>query len=30
ISSDIVIPVEIERFQNIEAGKKQLLNYQTD
>ena len=30
ISSDIIIPVEIERYQNIEAGKKQLLNYQTD
>lgn len=30
ISSDIVIPVEIERYQNIEAGKKQLLNYQID
>jgi len=30
ISSDIIIPVEIERYQNIEAGKKQLLNYQSD
>jgi len=30
ISSDIIIPVEIEKYQNIEAGKKQLLNYQTD
>jgi len=30
ISSDIVIPVEIERYQNINAGKKQLLNYQID
>jgi len=30
ISSDIIIPVEIEKYQNIEAGTKQLLNYQTD
>ena len=30
ISSDIIIPVEIEKYQNIEAGKKQLLNYQVD
>ncbi len=30
ISPDIVIPVEIERHQNIEAGKQQLLNYQAD
>lgn len=30
ISPDIVIPVEIERHQNIEAGKRQLLNYQAD
>jgi len=30
ISSDIVIPVEIEKYRNIEAGTKQLLNYQAD
>jgi len=30
ISSDIIIPVEIEKYQNIEAGTKQLLNYQAD
>jgi len=30
ISSDIIIPVEIEKYQNIEAGTKQLLSYQTD
>ncbi len=28
IDSDIVIPVEIERFGNIEAGEKQLFEYQ--
>ncbi len=30
ISPEIVIPVEVEKYQNIEAGKQQLLNYQTD
>ena len=30
ISPEIIIPVEIEKYQNIEAGKKQLLSYQTD
>jgi len=30
ISSDIIIPVEIEKYQNIDAGTKQLLSYQTD
>lgn len=30
IDSDIVIPIEAECFGNIEAGAKQLLNYQKD
>ncbi len=30
ISSDIIVPVEIEKYQNIDAGTKQLLSYQTD
>ena len=30
ISPEIIIPVEIEKYQNIEAGKGQLLNYQAD
>jgi len=30
ISPEIIIPVEIEKYQNIEAGKKQLLKYQSD
>jgi len=30
ISSEIVIPVEVEKYQNIEAGKGQLFNYQAD
>jgi len=30
ISSDIIIPVEIEKYQNIDAGTKQLLSYQID
>jgi len=30
ISPEIVIPVEVEKYQNIEAGKQQLLNYQAD
>lgn len=30
ISSDIIIPVEIEKYQNIEAGTKQLLSYKAD
>jgi len=30
ISPEITIPVEIEKYQNIEAGKKQLLSYQAD
>ncbi|RLB79460.1 MAG: hypothetical protein DRH17_13790, partial [Deltaproteobacteria bacterium] len=30
ITSEIVIPVEVERYGNIKAGKAQLLRYQTD
>jgi len=30
IDSEIIIPVEIERFGNIEAGIKQVFQYQTD
>jgi len=30
ISQEIVIPVEVEKYQNIEAGKEQLLQYQID
>ncbi len=30
ISPDIKIPVEIERYQSIEAGKNQILKYQAD
>ena len=30
IDSDIVIPLEAERYENIEAGKEQLFNYQRD
>lgn len=30
ISQDIVIPLEVEKYQNIEAGKYQLVNYQSD
>jgi len=30
IDSDIVIPLEAERYENIEAGKEQLFNYQKD
>ena len=30
IDSDIIIPVEVERFGNIEIGEKQLFNYQAD
>ncbi len=30
ISSEIIIPVEVEKYQNIDAGKKQLLQYQVD
>jgi len=30
ISPEIVIPVEIEKYQNIEAGTKQILQYKTD
>jgi len=30
INSDIVIPLEAERYENIEAGKEQLFNYQRD
>ena len=30
ISPEIIIPVEIEKYQNIEAGKRQLLSYQAD
>ncbi len=30
ISPEIVIPVEVERYQNIEAGANQILKYQTD
>jgi len=30
ITPEIIIPVEVERYQNINAGKKQLLQYQID
>jgi len=30
ISPEIIIPVEIEKYQNIEAGAKQILKYQAD
>jgi len=30
ISPDIIIPVEVEKYQNIEAGRGQLLQYQAD
>jgi hypothetical protein len=30
ISQDIVIPVEVEKYQNIEIGTKQILAYKTD
>jgi hypothetical protein len=30
ITPEIVIPVEVERYKNIEAGKAQLLRYQAD
>jgi type I restriction-modification system DNA methylase subunit len=30
ISSEIIIPVEVERYRNINAGKAQLLQYQLD
>ncbi len=30
IDSDIIVPCEIERYGNIKAGEKQLLNYQAD
>jgi len=30
IDSDIIIPVEIEKYGNIKAGEKQLFNYQAD
>jgi len=30
ISPEIIIPVEIEKYENIEAGKAQLLQYQID
>ena len=30
VSPEIVIPVEVERYKNIEAGKAQLLLYQSD
>lgn len=30
ISPEIIIPVEVERYNNIDAGKAQLLQYQID
>lgn len=30
INSDIIIPMEIERYNNIKAGEKQILRYQLD
>ena len=30
ISPEIIIPVEVEKYENIEAGKAQLLQYQID
>ena len=30
IDGDIVIPVEVEKFGNIQAGEKQLFQYQAD
>jgi hypothetical protein len=30
IDGDIIIPVEVEKYGNIEAGEKQLRNYQAD
>lgn len=30
INPDIVIPMEIEKYQNIEAGEKQIIKYQLD
>lgn len=30
VSPDITIPVEVEKYQNIEAGRGQLLQYQAD
>jgi len=30
INPEIIIPVEVKRFHNIEAGKEQLLRYQID
>jgi len=30
IDSDIIIPVEIEKFGNIKAGERQIYNYQAD
>jgi type I restriction-modification system DNA methylase subunit len=30
VTSEIVIPVEVERYTNIDAGKEQLFQYQTD
>lgn len=30
INSEVVIPVEVERYTNIKAGEKQIIQYQTD
>jgi len=30
INPEIIIPMEIERFQNIQAGERQILQYQLD
>lgn len=30
ISPDIVIPLEVEKYQNIKAGEKQIIQYQLD
>lgn len=30
INSDIIIPMEVEKYQNIEAGEKQIIQYQLD
>ncbi|MCF7811693.1 N-6 DNA methylase [bacterium] len=30
IDGDIIIPIEVEKYGNIEAGEKQLRNYQAD
>lgn len=30
INSEIVIPLEVERYKNIKAGEKQIMQYQLD